>query len=242
MSRAVRNLFDGIAHRYDFLNHLLSVGRDIAWRRKAVTCLANRPIASVLDLCGGTGDFLAALTLVRQGMESGVIADFSFSMLKGARPEKFTAQYKTLRQAGTRNTLPAKLQMDALHPACKPQSFDVVLCGYGMRNLDDLQRGIASVHNLLKPGGTFVTLEFFRPGNPLTFVFYRLLAPLFIPFLGFLFSGRKSAYDYLIRSVRGFVGVLEYQRELEKAGFRILRRIACDGGISHIVSAEKIPS
>ncbi len=228
LSQAVRYLFDGIAHRYDFLNHFLSLGRDINWRKKAVRSLQHSPGDQVLDLCGGTGDFLNSYMREVTIPALGLLADFSLGMLNGARGEKFP-----------RNKVPARVQMDALKPCLKPEKFDTVLCGYGMRNLDNLTAGIQAVQGLLKAGGHFVTLEFFRPSSPLPRFFYGLLAPLFIPLLGFLFSRRKGAYDYLIRSIRGFHSVSEYASLLEQQGFTLLQILPCDAGISHIVVARK---
>src|SRR5690606_23790922 len=94
--------------------------------------------------------------------------------------------------------------LDALHPPIKAAALDAVLCGFGMRNLDDTAAGIRAVHERLKPGGTFVTLEFFRPMGPFARFFYGVLAPLFIPLTGNALGSRRTAYEYLVQSVRHF--------------------------------------
>ncbi len=225
MSKSIRDMFDGIAGKYDFLNHFLSLGRDLAWRRQASQLLAPSQQLKALDLCGGTGDFLKALSKHPLNLKASSVGDFSFNMLRGCR-KKFP-DYRCS-------------QLDALNLPFVPKSFDVVTCGYGMRNLDVLERGMEEVHRVLKSGGHFITLEFFKPDNMLTKTFYHVLAPLFIPFFGGFFSGKKSAYHYLVDSVKKFDSVDSYAEKLKARGFHNISIKACDGGISHIVMAQKI--
>jgi demethylmenaquinone methyltransferase / 2-methoxy-6-polyprenyl-1,4-benzoquinol methylase len=243
MGIAIQNMFDGIARHYDFLNHFLSAGRDRAWRKKAAHLLPGQGSPRILDLCGGTGDFWKAWndshtglrreagSPTKAGKPAGIIADFSLGMLLEAR-RKFPGN------SGLGGG-PALVRMDALQPCFKAGSFDAVLCAYGMRNLDSLGSGIDAIGLLLKPGGTFITLEFFRPTTLFTRFFYHGLAPLSIPFLGWFFSSRKQAYTYLVESIRGFKSVGEYRDCFRDRGFREVSIIACDFGISHIVTAVK---
>lgn len=216
-------MFDTIAGRYDTLNRVLSAGRDVVWRRKAVRML--NPLARkarVLDLCGGTGDF--SLALRHHGIEADcIVGDFSQPMLK-------LCQIKGLDQLAV---------LDALNPPFHDGTFDVVLCGFGMRNLDNLEDGIRKVHGLLKPGGIFLTLEFFRPTTVFTRFFYRILAPVFIPLLGRIMGSNRSAYEYLVNSVRKFRSAEEYEQLCRKTGFDSLQTVACDFGVAHIVLAVK---
>ncbi len=246
MGIAIQNMFDGIARRYDFLNHFLSAGRDRAWRRKAAGLLRSGRSPRILDLCGGTGDFWKTWDDLRveraagegyggQGMSGkssvGIIADFSLGMLQQAR-KKFPGRPEA-------ETGPALVRMDALRPCFKAGSFDAVLCAYGMRNLDSVSSGIDEIGRLLRPGGMFITLEFFRPTTAFTRFFYNGLAPLSIPFLGWFFSSRKQAYAYLVESIRGFKSVGEYRDCFKDRGFRDVAVVPCDFGISHIVTAVK---
>jgi demethylmenaquinone methyltransferase / 2-methoxy-6-polyprenyl-1,4-benzoquinol methylase len=236
MGIAIQHMFDGIARRYDFLNHFLSAGRDKAWRRKAARLLRGGPAMRVLDLCGGTGDFWKTWRDQQSGSNPirrpfGVIADFSLPMLMEAR-RKFSAQ-------GRLEEVPPIVRMDALKPCFKPGTFDAVICAYGMRNLDSVGSGMDEVGRLLKPGGMFITLEFFRPTTFFTRFFYNGLAPLSIPFLGWFFSSRREAYAYLVDSIRGFKSVSEYGDCARGRGFQDVRVIPCDFGISHIVTAVK---
>lgn len=246
MGIAIQKMFDGIAGRYDFLNRFLSAGRDRAWRKKAAERLRGRGAVRVLDLCGGTGDFwrswMDAERKQRRNPASpgpaesarplGVIADFSLPMLREAR-RKFLSEPS---MAGPR---PGLVRMDALHPCFKEGRFDAVICAYGMRNLDSLGMGLDAVTRLLRPGGVFITLEFFRPTTLFTRFFYGVLAPLAIPVIGGLFSSRREAYAYLVDSIRRFCSVWEYRDRSRSHGFGEVDVIPCDFGISHIVTAVK---
>lgn len=236
MGIAIRNMFDGIARRYDFLNHFLSAGRDRAWRRKAASRLRGEGGLRVLDLCGGTGDFWKTWSdqQARGAPQPlGIIADFSLPMLQEARRKLLGPD------SDPASPRPALVRMDALNPCFKDGSFDAVLCAYGMRNLDSIGGGIDAIGRLLKPGGTFITLEFFRPTTAFTRFFYNAVAPLCIPLLGWFFSSRRQAYAYLVDSIRGFQSVWEYRDGFRQRGFRDVSVIPCDFGISHIVTAVK---
>ncbi len=222
MSLQIKAMFDNIARKYDLLNHVLSAGRDLAWRRKAVRLLAKQNNSRVLDLCGGTGDFLLAWNKNNSSLALGLIGDFSLPMLR-------LAQIKT-------HTFYAA-QIDALAPAIKAGSFDVVLCGFGMRNLDSLPEGIRQVKHLLAPGGVFVTLEFFRPTTLFTRFFYAVFAPMAIPAMAVLLASQKQAYKYLVSSILGFRSAQEYQKLCEANGFKNCKIVSCDFGIAHIILA-----
>lgn len=218
MSIAVQQMFDRIAGRYDFLNHFLSLRRDIAWRKKA--CRRAGPADRVLDLCGGTGDFLMTYQKTWGKGKLGIIADFSMGMLKIAQVKSPSTPL---------------LQVDAQRLPFDNQRFDLALCGYGMRNLDSNAQGLSEVARVLKPNGRFVVLEFFKPANPWTRFFYGVMAPLFIPILGALFSGRREAYEYLVMSVKRYLSVQEFADLASQNGFVCEEIHPLEGGISHLV-------
>ena len=227
MSQEIQSMFDKVAPRYDFLNHLMSLKRDIAWRKKAVKKLSlyltkDQPIR-VLDLCGGTGDFMLELQKKYPHLEVSVLGDFSYPMLEYSKNKSVKAQ---------------PIQCDALKMPFVSESFDVVLCGYGVRNLDSLSQAFPEIKRVTKKGGFFMTLEFFRPTKVVPIFFYKLCAPLFVPLLGALFAKQKLAYQYLISSILGFVSVVEYQQKLEEYHFSKTWKWSCAGGISHIILAE----
>lgn len=223
MSQAVQTMFDRISGRYDLLNHVLSGSRDISWRRTAVRMLPETP-SRILDLCGGTGDFLATARAMGRASEGSVVADFAWGMMQ-ALPSK---------------GLPAGIQADALHLPFRDASFDAVTCGFGMRNLDDLRAGAVEIRRVLKDGGTFVTLEFFRPETLVARTFYSGIAPLAIPLMGALLGSRRDAYEYLVTSIRRFARVGDYARILSESGYRVKAVKTLDFGLCHAVSAEAV--
>jgi demethylmenaquinone methyltransferase / 2-methoxy-6-polyprenyl-1,4-benzoquinol methylase len=232
MSEQVQKMFDGIAHKYDFLNHFLSAGRDIRWRKKAIRYLKTHQLFktenNVLDVCGGTGDFLLETASVIP-VNKGIVLDFSRGMLNVC-----AQKFKTLEQ----NSF-GVVQADALHFPLD-EKYSLILNAFGMRNLDDTSLGIQEVSRFLEEKGVFITLEFFRPSHFFPRFFYESLAPLFIPLFGAVFSGKKEAYEYLIRSIRGFKTVPEYQKMIESHQMKVLSVMPCDFGIAHIVIAQKI--
>jgi len=151
------------------------------------------------------------------------VADFSFGMMSSL-PAK---------------GLPSGIQADALNMPFKDASFDTVLCGFGMRNLDDLAMGVDEVARVLKPGGVFLTLEFFRPSTLAARAFYGLVAPVALPLVAKAFGSNRDAYEYLVRSTRGFVPVQAYVELLERKGFRDVRPRSFDLGICYAVVATK---
>jgi demethylmenaquinone methyltransferase/2-methoxy-6-polyprenyl-1,4-benzoquinol methylase len=218
-------MFDGIAHRYDFLNHVLSLFRDVAWRRACcrslMSCCSDK--SSVLDLCGGTGDFIIAYRHIVGKPRISVVGDFSFGMLSKVKDK---------------TTVPV-LQIDAMRMAFAEGSFDVILNGFGMRNLPDTRKGLEETFRVLSPGGYFLTLEFFAPDNVFNKLFYGVFAPLFIPVVGAFFSGKKEAYEYLVNSVRRFLKVTDYASMARAVGFEIIYVKPCDFGIAYRVLLVK---
>jgi len=223
MSEAVRNMFDRISPRYDLLNRVLSGRRDVAWRRAAVRRLPDRP-SRILDLCGGTGDFLLTARRAGRAAPGSRVADFAFGMMQPL-PSK---------------GLPSGIQADALRLPFRDGAFEAVTCGFGMRNLDDLRAGAVEVRRVLRPGGLFVTLEFFRPETFVARAFYSGIAPLMIPLVGGLLGSRREAYEYLVTSIRRFARVGDYGRILSESGYRVREIRALDFGLCHLVVAEAV--
>lgn len=226
MVSPIRKMFDGIAHRYDFLNHALSLFRDVAWRKASCRMLEKKQMSSVLllDLCGGTGDFAKTYAQEIGTPKLSVVGDFSYGMLSRSVSKSKEA---------------FALQIDALKTPFSENAFNVILNGFGMRNLSDVSQGLDEVKRILKPGAYFITLEFFAPSNWFTRFFYYGLAPLFIPLVGAFFSGKKEAYEYLVNSVRRFLTVDEYVQLAEKKGFEVEKVKACDFGIAYRVLMRK---
>lgn len=223
----IQKMFDSIADCYDFLNHTLSLFRDVAWRKHSVRLLKNRAPkdCKLLDLCGGTGDFSKTYSKELGVPQLSVVGDFSYAMLS-----KVNAKSKEL----------ISVQLDATKTPFIDQSFDVILNAFGMRNLLDTAQGLEEVQRLLKPKGYFLTLEFFSPIDVFSRFFYKILAPLFIPFLGSIFSKKKEAYEYLVRSVLQFLSVKEYQDLAERLNFQCVSIKKMDMGIAYAVLLQKL--
>ncbi|WP_394831974.1 ubiquinone/menaquinone biosynthesis methyltransferase [Pendulispora rubella] len=219
----VRAMFDRIAPTYDVLNRLMSAGRDQLWRRKAVAALTERaPEGALLDLCAGTLDLTALLDRARPASRL-VACDFAKDMLERGRHKAPRAE---------------TVVGDALDLPFGDGEFAGVVCGFGMRNLGDLARGVAQVRRVLAPGGVFVTLEFFRPERPVTRAFHAAYAEHVMPKVGGLLSGDKQAYSYLVRTMKNFATRAEYETELVRGGFSRVTSSDLTMGIASIVVGE----
>ena len=225
MISPVRKMFDGIAGRYDFLNHFLSCGQDILWRRYCCRQLKKYGAGRrLLDLCGGTGDFAVTFEKLCIKPDVAVLGDFSLGMLKGSAGKKMTA---------------TPVQLDAMRIPFVDASFDVVLNGFGMRNVPDARGALQESFRVLVPGGYLCVLEFFAPRNVFNRFFYGCLAPVFIPLLGAFFSGKKEAYEYLVNSIKRFLPVQDFCRLAKECGFQAMKVKSFNGGISYGVFLRK---
>ena len=207
---AVRSMFDRISPVYDAMNRTMTMGLDQRWRRAAVAAIV-RPGDRVLDICCGTGD-VAVAALRAGGRVTGL--DFSERMLERARRKSAEVEW---------------VQGDALALPFEDDSFDAATAGFGVRNLDDLERGLVELRRVLRPGGRVAILEITRPSGLLA-PFYRLWFDGLVPLLGRLLPG-GSAYTYLPASVRRFPGPEELAGLLRAAGFEEVRWKTFAGGI-----------
>ncbi len=207
---AVRSMFDRISPVYDAMNRTMTLGLDQRWRRATVAAVV-RPGDRVLDACCGTGDL--AISALRAGARvTGV--DFSERMLERARRKAPEVEW-------TRG--------DALALPLEDGSFDAATVGFGVRNLDDLERGLRELRRVLRTGGRVAILEITRPRGLLA-PFYRLWFDGLVPLLGKILPG-GSAYTYLPASVRRFPGPEELAGLLRASGFEDVRWRAFAGGI-----------
>jgi demethylmenaquinone methyltransferase / 2-methoxy-6-polyprenyl-1,4-benzoquinol methylase len=199
----VRSMFDRIAPVYDAMNRAMTAGLDRRWRRATAQAVVRRG-DRVLDACCGTGDL--ALACARAGAGSVVGLDFSPRMLERARRKG--------RDAGRAVEW---VEGDLLELPFSDASFDAATIGFGIRNVDDLARGLAELRRVLRPGGRLGILEITRPRGFLA-PFYRLWFDGLIPLAGKLLRG-GSAYTYLPASVRRFPGPDELRSSLFQGGF-----------------------
>ena len=209
-AEGVRRMFDRIAPVYDAMNRLMTAGLDRRWRRLTAEAVA-RPGAHVLDACCGTGDL--ALACARAGARVTGL-DFSERMLERARRKGPALEW---------------VQGDALELPFPDASFDGATVGFGVRNLEDLERGLAELRRVLRPGGRVGVLEITRPRGLLR-PFYRVWFDRVVPLLGRVLPG-GAAYAYLPASVRRFPEPDGLADLLRAAGFGEVRYRLFAGGI-----------
>jgi demethylmenaquinone methyltransferase/2-methoxy-6-polyprenyl-1,4-benzoquinol methylase len=227
--QAVRDMFAAVAPRYDFLNHVLSLGRDIAWRKAAAKSLRpclEQPGSRVLDLCCGTGDL--ALALERYSLGSVLAADFCRPMLQ-------QAYQKARRHAGAILFVEA----DALTLPFADASLDAVALAFGFRNLASYARGLREIRRLLKPGGVLAILEFSSVRWPVFGPAFRFYFHRVLPWLGTRVSGVSGPYQYLHDSASRFPDQESLARALREAGFRSVHYRDFTGGVAALHWAEK---
>lgn len=214
-------MFTSIAHRYDFLNHALSLNIDRRWRRQMVECCDVKPGEHVLDVATGTGD--VALHFGRHTRAARVVGlDPSSGMLEVARA-------KVTRAADA-----ARIQLiegDALALPFPDQSFDVVTIAFGLRNLPDYARGVGEMARVLRPGGRLVVLEFLPPRGAARLVFRSYIATV-LPVLGRAVSGSPEAYRYLASSIGEFIDAESVRELMRNAGLQPTTTQRLTGGIA----------
>jgi ubiquinone/menaquinone biosynthesis methyltransferase len=218
--QAVRAMFDRIAPSYDLLNRVMTLRVDQRWRRRLIRALGLRGGERLLDLCAGTMDVSAEA--VRQQPQARVLgADFSLPMLA----------------LGARKTgLPA-VQADALTLPFPDRAFDGATVAFGMRNLDALDRGIAELARVLRPGGKLGVLEFFRSESQGSRFVHDAYNRLALPILGRVLSPDPEAYRYLVASMERFASRPEFEEACRGAGFRDVKGETLFPGVCGLVVA-----
>lgn len=225
----VRGMFDAIAPHYDRLNHLLSLNIDKRWRRRAAASLGELPEGPILDLCGGTGDLTVELAR-RYPDRRLVCADFATRMLRLA-----DAKFERAGLADRCETVTA----DARELPFEDDRFAAVTIAFGLRNLDDRERGLAEMRRVLRPGGRLAVLEFSRPTAPVIAPAYRLYLRHVLPRIGDRVSGRFGPYGYLARTISDFPGPEALERTIREIGFARCEWFGMTGGIVALHVADR---
>jgi demethylmenaquinone methyltransferase / 2-methoxy-6-polyprenyl-1,4-benzoquinol methylase len=224
----VAKMFDAISGKYDFLNHFLSLGIDISWRRKAILLLADSKPKMILDVATGTGDF--AIEALRVNPEKIIGVDISEGMLEMGRKKIKTGGYDSVveLQTGDSENLPFQ-----------ENKFDAVIVAFGVRNFENLERGLSEMLRVMKPGGRVVVLEFSKPRVFPMKQLYSFYFKYILPKIGKIFSRDSSAYTYLPESVQAFPDGEDFLSILLKLGYKNATCQSLTFGISSLYTAIK---
>lgn len=224
----VAEMFNSISKKYDFLNHFLSLGIDILWRKKAIGLLKQDHPKLILDIATGTGDF--AIEALKLNPDKVVGVDISEGMLNMGREK--------LRRRKLDDKI--ELQMgDSEKLLFDDNKFDAVIVSFGVRNFENLEKGLADMYRVLKPGGKTVILEFSRPSKFPFKNIYNFYFKAILPKIGRLVSKDRAAYTYLPESVQAFPDGENFLKVLEKVGFKNTQCKPLTFGVSSIYTGVK---
>jgi demethylmenaquinone methyltransferase / 2-methoxy-6-polyprenyl-1,4-benzoquinol methylase len=224
----VARMFDNISHRYDFLNHFLSLGIDKRWRRKAIRLLAPNNPKLILDVATGTGDF--ALQALALKPEQIIGVDISAGMLDMGRQK--------IQRKGVTHIIDL-IQADSENLPFPENKFDAVTVAFGVRNFENLEKGLREIGRIMKPGAMLVVLEFSRPVRFPFKQLYNFYFKVILPKLGQWISRDKAAYTYLPESVEAFPDGENFTNILKETGFKNVSCKPLTFGISSIYTAQK---
>ena len=224
----VATMFNNISGRYDFLNHFLSLGIDKLWRRKAVKQLKELNPNKILDIATGTGDFALALLKLKPKEIIGV--DISQGMLSVG-----TNKMKKKKVDGI-----IKLELgDSENLPFEDNSFDAITVAFGVRNFENLEKGLSEMKRVLRPDGKVIILEFSKPKYFPIKQLFSFYSNCVIPTFGKLISKDKRAYTYLPESVAEFPEGEKFHLIMDKVGYTKVSSLRLSGGISSIYMGFK---
>ncbi len=224
----VAEMFDNISGKYDFLNHFLSLGIDILWRKQAVKLLKQDQPKQILDIATGTGDFAIEALALDPDFVTGV--DISEGMLEKGREK--------LKKKGLDHKI-ALYTGDSENLQFEDNKFDAIIVAFGVRNFENLSRGLKDMLRVLKPGGKVVILEFSKPGSFPFKQLYNFYFKYILPIVGRLISKDQAAYTYLPESVGSFPDGQRFLEVLRSVGYRETQCKPLTLGISSIYTGIK---
>lgn len=224
----VAEMFNNISEKYDYLNHLLSLGIDKIWRRKAIRILKEYNPKKVLDVATGTGDF--AIAALKLKPESVIGVDISKGMIDKGKEKlcRRGIQDKVVLQIG-----------DSENLEFKDDTFDGLTVAFGVRNFENLEKGLSEMKRVLRPGGVAIILEFSKPKKFPVKQGFGFYSKHIIPRIGKSVSKDDSAYAYLPESVAAFPEGQDFIDILNKVGYKNTRSKMVSGGIATIYIGEK---
>ena len=224
----VERMFDAIAGRYDLLNRVLSLGIDVYWRRRAVAQLKDSAPRRILDVATGTADL--AIEAARLEPDEIIGIDIAEEMLRVGREKvrKKGLDAVISLQVGDSEALPFEDEV-----------FDAAMVAFGVRNFENLQRGLAEIYRVLAPGGTAVILEFSHPRAFPIKQLYHFYSRQVLPRIGAILSRDSGAYTYLPESVAAFPDGEDFLERLRGAGFSTCRRHPLTFGIASLYVGQR---
>jgi demethylmenaquinone methyltransferase / 2-methoxy-6-polyprenyl-1,4-benzoquinol methylase len=225
----VADMFNNISRRYDLLNHLLSFGIDIYWRKQAVKLLKKETPSIILDVATGTGDF--AIEALACNPEKIIGVDIAQSMLDIGKEK--------INKRGLQDKIELKYGDSEKLPFLE-NNFDAVIVSYGVRNFEDLEKGLGEMFRVLKPDGIVVIVEFSKPSGFPFKQLYNFYFHYILPVVGRMVSKDRAAYKYLPESVNAFPDGKRFLDYLKKAGFKNTEWIPQTFGISSIYTGKKL--
>lgn len=216
----VERMFSNIAPRYDFLNHLLSLGLDIGWRRRVAKETARINCRRILDVCTGSGDMAIELCRFWKGSVMIEGLDFSGGLIEIAREK--------VRKANLDDSI-ALTEGNAEQLPFKDERFDAVTITFGLRNIKDRLKALREFHRVMERGGTFVCLEFSQPKNLFLAKIYSFYLMKFVPLVSKIFGSDPAAYEYLGKTIKEFPSPEELADLITSAGWRKVsyQKLAC---------------
>lgn len=224
----VEAMFDAIAPSYETVNRVATFGQDAAWRKRAIAATGVQRHEVALDLCCGTGDMVRAFDAHTTPPRLIIGLDFSAQMLASGTYPQMRTPFQLVRS-------------DALRLPLADQSVDVITCAFGVRNFQDLDRGLGEMHRVLRPGGRVVILEFAMPENWFFRIGYQVYTAYVLPALGTVIArDRSGAYQYLPRSIETFDTRKTMCKRLARAGLEKTTCPTMNFGSVVIYRAEKL--